>query len=247
MRLPCAVALLALSAPLCAAQSSSWRAHLDPSRLTVGTDSFTVLVRGTAAGWQRLIRAHEGSDSAQGRFPAATTGGPRWVLSDEITLQGVTQRSNVLLSPALVEHGLRQRGQMGPMRMEIVLDRRGDRMVGTALTPSGGPTAVPFDAPVRDDVIDDNALTVVLPAIVWRDSLSITIPVLSSGKGTMESYTATVTGRGATTVPAGTFDTWRITLASARYSVRAEVTTSAPYRVVRMAPAGSPMDAQLVR
>ena len=131
--------------------------------------------------------------------------------------------------------------------MRIALDREGDRIIGSALTPSGGATAIPMDVAASEDVVDDNALSVILPLIAWREGISVSIPVLASGKGTIESYVATVSGRQTTTVPAGTFETWRVTLAGPSYAIEADVTTSAPYRVVRFGPRGMPMEAQLVK
>jgi len=71
--------------------------------------------------------------------------------------------------------------------------------------------------------------------------------VLSSGTGAIESFTATVEGPAVTTVPAGTFDTWRIAVAGGRYVLEAHVTRTAPYRLVQFGPRGAPMVSQLVR
>ncbi len=229
-----ALALLATASPALS-QPTSWRSHADASRLREATDSFTVFVRGNAIGAQRLIWSKDAT---------ARNG---WTMSDETTLTGITQRSDIRFSPALIELALRQAGVARGTNMRITLDRTNGRMTGEALTPSGGPKAVPMDVAVTDDVIDDNALTVVLPAIKWSEGLAFSIPVLSSGKGTIDTFSVSVTGKGTSIVPAGTFETWRITLAGSTYALLAEVTTTAPYRVVRLSPKGSPMDIQLVK
>jgi hypothetical protein len=259
MRLsPLALAFTALSAltplvPSSADAQASWRDHVESSRLREATDSFTVFVRGNPVGWQRLSWAREDGPARDGRvlgeWPRAsgTGGAPTWIMADEVVLTGVKQRSEVRFTSTLLEQGLRQWGKAGSTEMRITLDRQQDRMRGSALTPGGGTTAVPMDVTVTDDVIDDNALTMILPAIRWAEGVTLTLPVLSSGKGTIAPFTATVTGRGATTVPAGTFETWRITLDGGQYAVLAEVTTTAPYRVVRLSPRGSPMDIQLAQ
>lgn len=255
------VALAALTALAAAASldpapieaQTSWRSHVESSRLREATDSFTVFVRGNPMGWQRLSWIREDGPSREGRVlgawpPASgTAGATTWIMADEVVLTGVKQRSEVRFSATMQEEGLRQWGAAGGTEMRITLDRTQDRMRGSALTPSGGPSPVPMDVAVTADVIDDNALTMILPAIRWGEGVTMTIPVLSSGKGTIAPFTATVTGQGTTTVPAGTFETWRITLDGGQYAVLAEVTRSAPYRVVRLSPRGSPMDIQLVR
>jgi hypothetical protein len=220
----------------CAAASAgaqeSWRQHVDIARARVAVDSFSVIVGGRTIGWQRLGWAKDGTE---------------WVMSDEIALTGVAQRSDVRFSSALVEQGLRQQGTMGSTAMKIALDRVPGRMRGTALTPSGGPTPAVIDVEADDDVIDDNAISVILPLIRWREGLAFNVTVLSSGKGTSERYAATVLGRRTVVVPAGSFEVWQVALAGSRYVLEADVTTGAPYRVVRFGPRGAPMSAQLVR
>jgi hypothetical protein len=242
-----AIAFCVVSSTLMA--QASWRAHLDPGRLRVATDSFSVVVRGNVVGWQRLMWAIDGAQQSStldlGSWPAVRE--PHWILSDEISMGGVHQRSDVRVTRAVAEVGLRQAGIMGTTTMRIALDRVGGEMKGTALTPTGGASPVPIVAHVDDEVIDDNALSVMLPLIRWSDGLAFTLPVLSSGKGAIDRYEVTVTGKGMTTVPAGSFETWRVALQGPRYTLTADVTTAAPYRVVRFGPKGAPMEAQLVR
>lgn len=245
------LAALALTARAAVAQAS-WRQHADLSRAREAVDSFTVYAGDRVIGWQRLGWVREGAPGAGGALPGTwrpvspPVATPTWIMSDEIALTGVTQRSAVRFARTLVELGLRQQGRMGTTDMRIALDRDQDRMVGTALTPSGGATAQPIDVAVGEDLIDDNALSVILPLIAWREGLTFTIPVLSSGKGTIETYTASVTGRMTSTVPAGAFEVWRVAMAGGRYVLEADITTTAPYRVVRFGPRGAPMSSQLV-
>ena len=228
----CALAAATLLLPRAGRAQESWRAHADLTRLRQAVDSFDVVVGGNVIGSQRLGWMREGDS---------------WVMSDEIVLPGVRQRSEVRVSSRLVEQGLRQEGEVGRTPMRIALDRRNDRFVGTASTPTGGAMPTTIDVAATDDVIDDNALSVVLPAIRWREGLAFSVPVLASGKGTIDRFAATVTARGSTTVPAGTFDVWRVQLVGATYALEAEVTATPPYRVVRFGPRGARMSAQLRR
>jgi hypothetical protein len=234
-----ALGTLSLFARSASAQPS-WRDHLDITRARSAVDSFDVRAGDRTIGWQRL-------GWQRTTITADTPAGSVWQLSDEVALTGVQQRSVVHLSERFVEVALRQQGEMGPRPMRIHLDRRGDRLHGSALTPRGGADPVPLDVAAGDAVIDDNALTPLLPLLAWRDGLSIALPVLSSGTGAIESFTATVEGPAVTTVPAGTFDTWRIAVAGGRYVLEAHVTRAAPYRLVQFGPRGAPMVSQLVR
>jgi hypothetical protein len=232
-RLVCSALSLSLLSSAAVAQSS-WREHLDVSRIAARRDSFVLLARGNANGFDRM---------------SVEADGKAWRLSDEISLNGLgSQKSTIRFSHTLVEEALRQEGKFGTMDMRITLDRGNGRFTGSALTPTGGPNPVAMDVPVTDDVIDDNAVVQVLPFIKWREGLSVTIPVFTSGKGTVVSQVATVTGRGTTQVPAGAFDTWRLAVSeNGRTWLTAEVSTTAPYRVVRMGQGGGGMDLQLAK
>lgn len=247
------LATLLAARPASAGAQGSWRQHADLARAREATDSFAVVVQGKTTGWQRLVWASERTANRAAitlwSMPAAAAAStaPAWILSDEIALGGVQQRSEVRLAPSLTELGLRQHGAMRGTEMRIALDREGNRLKGTALTPSGGANAVPMDVAVPDDVVDDNALSVILPLIAWGEDVTFTIPVISSGKGTIEPFTASVSGKRTTTVPAGTFETWRVSLVGLKYALDADVTTAPPYRVVRFGPRGMPMESQLVK
>jgi hypothetical protein len=131
--------------------------------------------------------------------------------------------------------------------MRIRLDREGESFVGTALTPSSGTTVATVRAAVPADAIDDNALTPLLPLIAWQSGLRIAIPVVSSGKGTLTTYTATVMEARRISVRAGTFDVWHVVISGGSATLDVDITREAPYRIVRFGPTGAPMSSQLVR
>lgn len=249
-----AFALAALLSTLSTAAQAqaSWRNHADLTRAREAVDSFTVTVGERTMGWQRLGWVREGQTHTVGlvigswKPLAKTVGTTTWIMSDEVALNGVTQRSEVRFSSALQELGLRQQGQMGTTAMRIELDREKERMTGSALTPSGGAAPVPMNVTVPDDVIDDNALSVILPLVKWSTGLTFTVPVLSSGKGTVDTFTGSVVDQRTVNVPAGSFAVWHVLLAGPRYTLEADVTTTAPYRVVKFGPRGAPMSSVLV-
>jgi hypothetical protein len=234
--LPALPALLALSLVVAssAAAQPSWRSHLDPSRLKAGSDSFAFMIDGQPRGWQKL---------------SASRDGDAWVLSDEVQMGAfVQQRSDVRFSAGFVEQSLRQSGSARGKAMQIELDRAGQRLTGTARTPTGGDADVPIDVEASDDVIDDNAVAPILPFIKWAEGLSFSIPVLKSGKGTIAPNAVMVRGKGSVTVGAGTFEAWQVVVSEGdRPWLEAHVTTTAPYRVVRMGPPGGRMVVELVK
>lgn len=249
LRFSAALALLMTLSPSLAAAQSSWRDHIDSTRVRASVDSFVVLMADREIGWQTLGWHH---DPAGARSWATLWGedaqpANTWVFADEVALQGVRQRSEIRFDASFVETGLRQQGLVGTQPMRIQLDRSGGQFIGSALTPSGGANAVAVRTPVAADAIDDNALTPLLPLIAWREGLVVTMPVLSSGRGTIETHTASVITARTVTVRAGTFEVWHVAISGGRYVLDADVTRSAPYRVVRFGPRGAPMSSQLVR
>jgi hypothetical protein len=228
-----AVVVASLAQSVTAVGQVPLREHIDPARIRVASDSFAVVLQGKPRGWQRL------------RVSRVDAG---WQLADAITIDTVvTQESISTLDADLGERSLRQEGRMQGKPMKIVLDWSAGRVRGTAMTPSAGPAGtLTFDTIAVAGAIDDNSITPLLHAVRWRDSLAIAVPVFSSGRGTTASYRLTVSGAEQVTVPAGQFDTWRIEMRAERSLLIANVTRSAPYRIVRMRN-GPAFDVQLLK
>jgi hypothetical protein len=158
----------------------------------------------------------------------------------------VHQESAVVLDAAFHEVSLRQEGEARQVPMRIALDFAGGRVTGSALTPAGGASgAVAIDTTVDATTLDDNAILPLLVGVRWRDSLEVSFPVLTSGKGQTAHWSVRVLGRDTTTVPAGRFDTWRVEMQTGGSRSIVHVTREAPYRIVRLQN-GPAFDIQLV-
>jgi len=210
------------------------RDHIDPTQLRARSDSFAVMIQGAPRGWQRV---------------AITPRGNGWELQDAITIGTMVQQSSrITLNSALEEVSLRQSGVMSGRPMTISLDFANGHVRGTADTPTNGPSGVlTIDTTLSAVVVEDNAVTPLLVALRWRESLDIRFPVLASGKGTIMTYRIRVLGADTNTVPAGTFDTWRVELTTGQSTLLMHVTRTLPHRIVRMTSAGTPFDIQLVK
>lgn len=208
-----AIAPLGAQAPL--------RDHVDASRLRTARDSLAVMLQGKEGGWQRLV---------------STRAGDGWEVRDAIAIGTmVQQESIILLSGDLAERSLRQSGQMQGAPMAISLDFDDGRVRGRAATPANPADApVIIDMPVAAGTVDDNAVLPLLSAVAWHESFDATVPVLTSGKGTIVQYRLRVLGADTTTVPAGHFDTWRVEMSTESSTTGVHITRAAPYRVVRM-------------
>ena len=104
-----------------------------------------------------------------------------------------------------------------------------------------------IDTTVAAGSIDDNLLTALLPAMDWSTSASFTVPMFLSGKGYVQSVTLTVRGTETMTVPAGTFEVYRVDLSGGQAPIAMYVTTALPRRLVKIAPQGTPIEFVLAK
>jgi len=103
------------------------------------------------------------------------------------------------------------------------------------------------DTELPSGTIDSDALQFLLPLMRWQPDAKFTINVFSPGKGTVSPVTLSVVGSESVTVPAGTFDTWKIEQKGGEGSVMLFVAKNAEQRLVKIAPVGQPIELQLAK
>ena len=204
------------------------------SALVPRTDSFVVMVQGNALGFQRTTVER-------------TELGLR-VIEDVQIGPIMTQHTEVELAPDGTMRSTKQTGQVRGQNTTIEIAYHDGRAKGSATTPSmAGLVTTAIDTTVTPGAIDDNLLTAILPALEWSPAASITLPVFLSGKGYVQSLTLAVKGTEKLTVPAGTFDVYRIELSGGQAPVAMFVTTDAAHRLVKIAPRGAPLEFVLAK
>jgi uncharacterized protein DUF3108 len=227
---PASLALLltVTSAPL-GAQS-----RINFATLVPRTDSFVVMIQGNPLGFQRTTLER-------------TETGLRMV--DDVQIGPImTQHTEVEFAADGAMRSTKQTGQVRGQNTSIEIAYHDGRAKGSATTPSAaGLVTTAIDTAVAAGTIDDNLLTALLPALDWSPTASITLPVFLSGKGYVQPVTLAVRGTGQLTVPAGTFDVYRIELSGGQASVAMFVTTDATHRLVKIAPRGAPLEFVLAK
>jgi len=220
--------LIVTSAPL-AAQSP-----MNVSALVPRTDSFVVMIQGNPLGFQRTTLER-------------TETGLRMI--DDVQIGPImTQHTEVEFGGDGAMRSTKQTGQVRGQNTSIDIAYHDGRAKGSATTPSmAGLVTTPIDTTVAAGAIDDNLLTTVLPALQWSPTASITLPVFLSGKGYVQPVTFAVKGTEQLTVPAGTFDVYRVELSGGQASVAMFVTTDATHRLVKIAPRGAPLEFVLAK
>jgi uncharacterized protein DUF3108 len=225
------VLILGATSASLAAQPSS---PINFGNLIARTDSFVVMVQGNALGFQRTTIER-------------TEGGFRMI--DDVQIGPImTQHTEVEIGADGSLRSTKQTGQVRGQSTNIEITYHDGRAKGSATTPSlTGLTTTAIDTTVAAGVIDDNLITALLPALEWSPTASIALPVFLSGKGYVQSVTLAVKSTEKLTVPAGTFDVYRVELSGGQAPVAMFITTDATHRLIKIAPQGAPLEFVLAK
>jgi zinc protease len=208
-------------------------------RLVAARDSFRVLIQGNPIGalTTTIARGAEGgrqvvyitSASAIGSFAQS---------SDTVAIDAAT------FAPIRVRGGGRAAGQ----EESLTLDYAGTHVTGHAHTPRrGGVRDADVDTTLAAGTLDENEVTSLLPALPLAARGHWVLTAYSGREGVVRTVDVTVAGDTTVTVPAGTFDCWKVATTGGQVPTTYFVTRTAPYLVVRYAPTGPPIAFELVR
>ena len=210
-------------------------ATVDMSQVAAVADSFTIVINGNPLG----TMSHR---------VEKTGDGIRITERMSIANGMVAQATDLMLSAKGEMRSVKQTGSVQGQQTSIDATYAGNRVKGTATTPApGGPKTVSYDTTIVAGSIDDNATLAALPTLPWSKTATFSIPVFGSGQGTQRMVTYKVTGTQSLTVPAGTFDTFVVETSGGPAPVTLYITTAKPFRVVKLAPQGSPMEVVLAK
>lgn len=207
---------------------------LDFARLVPRTDSFTVMVQGQPFGFMRST------------LEKTATG---WKLTEETRIGSLlSQHTETTFGADAAPAAVKQSGKVQGQDTKIDVTYAGGRARGSAATPGPtGITPVTIDTVVPAGVIDENMMAALLPAMRWSPTAKFTLNIFSSGRGRLTPTTLAVKGTESMTVPAGTFDVYRVEVSGSEQPVTLFVTTAPPHRLVKLAPAGAPVELVLAK
>jgi hypothetical protein len=209
--------------------------ELDLGALAARRDSFVVRIQGNPLGYQ-TVAVEKAADG--------------WTLAQKATIAGgAIQESMSLTTDArLAPRRLQSSGSVQGQATNTDVTYANGRAKGTASRPGpAGIQQVAVDAEFPAGTIDESALTALLPLLKWAPGAKFTFPAFSPRQGAAHPITLAVTGTEQVTVPAGTFEAYRVELTGAEAPLTYFVTTAAPYRVVRIAFAGQPIEMVLAK
>jgi hypothetical protein len=201
---------------------------VDVSKLAARTDSFTILVQGNPFGYQKSTL----TKSANG-----------WVYADETQIGPiVNQKTEVTFSGTGETRKVVQSGKVQGQDTKVDVTVADGRATGSATTPASQMKSVTVDTDVPPGIIDDNGLTALIPALPWSADASWSFPVLSSGDGTVKTYSLKVTGTESVEVPAGTFETYKVLMSGGQQPITMYISTAAPHQLVKLTIVGAPIE-----
>jgi len=207
----------------------------DRNQIVSRSDSFQVLAQGNALG-SRVLKVDVTPDSIV--YTQVTSIGA-----------GLQQRSTVVVNADLSMRRSDQTSTIQTQQTETHLAYANGRVKGTSMSPqqNGTPKSVSVDTTVTAATIDDNALSVFLPALPLETGKMFNLSVFSSGDGVIKSVSVKVGAIENVAVPAGTFPAYRLELSGMQLPIVMHVTEQAPRHVVRIAPTGAPLIFELVK
>ena len=223
--------------PVDSAQLSAASASLpiDLGRLVARRDSLVIMLQGKPFGFQRAVLER---GAAGITYTEETRIGP---VMDQVTVLSLDTTGAML--------GIRQTGKAQGQPTKIDVSYAGNRARGSATVvgPDGALRTIAIDTALAAGTLDDNAIQALLPALSYAAGARWTFPVFASGQGSTTEMTLSAAGRESVTVPAGTFEAWRMELTGGPAPVTFFVTTARPHRLVRTTIGGAPIEFQLAR
>ncbi|MGQ0649040.1 MAG: DUF3108 domain-containing protein [Gemmatimonadaceae bacterium] len=202
------------------------------ARLIPRTDSFVVMVQGRQIGSVRETIERTGDG---------------YRLTSVQQMAGMSQSTEVTFTRNLAMRSVKQAGQVRGAEMRIDVSYSGGRAKGTSTTPTPqGMKTIVVDTVVPGGSVDDNLVQGLLHTLPLAEGKAFVVSVFASGQGTSKPMTIQVAGSEAVTVPAGTFDAWKLNVAGGQVPVTFWVSKQDP-RVVKLGFAGAPMSFELVK
>jgi len=210
---------------------------LDVAQFAVHSDSSRVLIQGSPMGF---------TVSEIRRPPDSLVYAERSSLGDG----AFQQQTTLVLEPATglvrqVDQVTTQQGQ----KAETHLTYAGGRVKGTSAAPQpdGSVKRFEIDTALPPGTVDENAVPFVVPALPLAPGKTVAMTFFTPSENAVKVLTFKVGAPEAVTVPAGTFQGFRIDVTGSRVPFTMYVGTDAPRRLLKTEFVGQPFVVELVK
>lgn len=207
---------------------------VDITKLAERADSFAVLVQGNAMGYQTtaLRKTTSGYE-----YRSAMAIGPM-----------MSQTSQTSFSADLTPQAVKEEGKVQGQSINVDVTYANGRAKGSSMTPTPtGIKTVTVDTTIAPGVLDNNMIIALVPGLKWAPDSKFNASAFDASSGAVKNITLSVTGTESVTVPAGTFQAYRVERTGEDQPLTLFVTTAAPYRIVKMGITGTPVEIVLVK
>jgi hypothetical protein len=142
-----------------------------------------------------------------------------------------------------------QTGMQAGQPAETHLTYAGGRVTGRSVAPqqSGTPKTTDIDTALVAGTYDDNALNTIIAALPLAAGQTFNVSIFESGQNRTTVMQIKVADGGAVTVPAGTFQTFRLDIAGGQVPIVMLVAKDTPRRIVKIELVGAPFQFELVK
>ena len=207
---------------------------VDLTKIVEHADSFTVLVQGNALGFQTN---------------ALTKTASGFSLHTAVQIGPVLQQTvATTFSSDLAPQAVTLKGKVQGNEMHVDVAYAAGRVKGTSTTPGpGGMKSITIDTIIAPGVLDDNMITALVPGLRWTPNAKFNVNSFDAGSGALKPLTLAVTASEFVTVPAGSFQVYRVDLTGQEQPLTMFITTTAPHRIVKMMLVGTPIEFLLVK
>ncbi|HJQ66602.1 MAG TPA: pitrilysin family protein [Gemmatimonadales bacterium] len=210
---------------------------LDRAQIVSRSDSFQVVIQGRPLG-AMVTRWAVSADSI--------------VYTEQTQIGGgaVQQNTTVRFNPAdLTVSQVDQTGMQAGQAAETHLTYADGRVKGRSVAPqqSGTPKTTDIDTALVAGTYDDNALNTIIAALPLAPGQTFNVSIFESGQNRTTVMQIKVADGGAVTVPAGTFQTFRLDIAGGQVPIVMSVAKDTPRRIVKIELVGAPFQFELVK
>lgn len=232
--------LLALAVPTLALPATSVaQPALDAGRIRADTFTYAVLFDGDELGTLRVSYARTGDGGLRVREEVSGSLGNEtttYVMSSDVRPLSARREGRLARASALLDLTYRDGAVSGVATVRTDSARPGQRAEDTR--------RVEVDRELPPGVLDSNMLVAGLLASPLAPGDTLRYPIFRPGRGVVEAR-ALVAGADSVEVPAGSFDTYRVQLATDQGDFVLWVTREAPRTLVRQVFAARPVEVLL--
>ena len=211
---------------------------LDPVQFADHTDSSLVVIQGNPAGFTVSEIRRPAPDSVV------------YAERSNLANGAFQQQTTLVLDPASglvrqVDQVTTQQGQ----KAETHLTYAGGRVKGASAAPQpdGSVKRFEIDTALPPGAVDENAVPIIVPALSLAPGKTFAVTFFTPSENAIKVLTFKVGAPEAVTVPAGTFQGFRIDVTGSRVPFTMYVSTDAPRRLLKTEFVGQPFVVELIK